>query len=72
MYVRPDVLLASMQLVISDRTVRRILHEELRFHPYKMAVVQQLTERDFNARQTACESLLEALPPDALMFFRAP
>ena len=33
-------------LEISDRTVRRILHEELRFHPYKMAVVQQLTERE--------------------------
>ena len=36
---------------------------------YQMAVVQQLTERDFNARQTACESLLEVLPPDALVFF---
>ena len=34
-----------------------------------MAVVQQLTERDFNARQTTCESLLEDLPPDTLMFF---
>ena len=34
-----------------------------------MAVVKQLTERDFNAHQTACESLLEALPPDALVFF---
>ena len=34
-----------------------------------MAVVQQLTERDFNARQTVCESLLENLPPDALVFF---
>ena len=33
-------------LEISDRTVRRILHEELRFYPHKMAVVQQLTERD--------------------------
>ena len=28
-------------LGISDRTVRRILHEELRFHPYEMALVQQ-------------------------------
>ena len=56
-------------LKISDRTVRQILREELRFHPYKMAVVQQLTERDFNARQTACESLLEVVPPDALVFF---
>ena len=34
-----------------------------------MAVVQQLTERDFNARQTACELLLEVVPPDAFVFF---
>ena len=55
-------------LGISDRTVERILHEELCMHQYKMAAVQQLTERDFNARQTACESL-EGVPPDALVFF---
>ena len=46
--------------------MRQILHEELRFHSYKMA---QLTEHDFDARQTACESLLEDVPPDALVFF---
>ena len=34
-----------------------------------MAVVLQLTERDFNTRQTACGSLLEDLPLDALVFF---
>ena len=56
-------------LGISERTVRRIIREELRFHPYKTAVAQQLTERDFNARQTACKSLLEGLPPDAFVFF---
>ena len=49
--------------------MRRILHEELCFHPYEMAVAQLLTERDFNARQKTCESLLEVLPPDALVFF---
>ena len=47
----------------------RILHEKLHFCPYKMEVVQQLIERDFNAPLTACESLLEALPPDAFVFF---
>ena len=56
-------------LGISDRTVRRILHEKLRFYPHKMAVVQQLIERNFNARQAAGESLLENLPSDALVFF---
>ena len=33
------------------------------------SAMQQLTERDCNVRQTACESLLEGLPPDALVFF---
>ena len=59
----------SNHSVILDRSVTLILHEELRFHPYKMAVVQQLVERDFNARQTACESLPEDVPPDTLVFF---
>ena len=49
--------------------MRQILHEELRFRPYEMAVLQQFTERDFNARQTACEPLLEDQPTDALVFF---
>ena len=31
---------------ISDRSVWQILHQNLRFHPYNMDVVQQLYERD--------------------------
>jgi hypothetical protein len=54
---------------ISDRSVRRILHDELYFHPYKLAIVQELSERDFNARRNACEALLEHVPQDALVFF---
>jgi hypothetical protein len=53
----------------SDRSVRRILHDDLHFHPYKLAVVQELTERDFAARQHACEAFLETLPDDVLVFF---
>lgn len=56
-------------LGISDRSVRRILHCELNFHPYKMAVTQELSERDFIARRNACEALHENLPHDALVFF---
>lgn len=54
---------------ISDTTVRRILHEDLKLHPYKLAVVQELTERDFVARQNACEMLINNLPEDAVVFF---
>jgi len=56
-------------LGISDRSVRRILHDELHFHPYKLVIVQELSERDFNARRNACEALLEHVPQDALVFF---
>lgn len=32
---------------VPDLTVRRILHEDLKIHPYKVAVVQKLNPRDF-------------------------
>lgn len=49
--------------------MRRILHEELNFHPYKLAVVQQLNPRDYVARKNAFEAFLENLPQNALVFF---
>lgn len=55
-------------LGLSDRSVRRILHDDLHFHPYKMAIVQELFERDFNSRRNACEVLLEVVPEDAIVF----
>lgn len=48
-------------LGISNRSMRRILHEHLHFHPYKMVVVQELSPRDFQNRITACETLNFAL-----------
>lgn len=45
------------------RSVRRILHEELKCHPYKSVVVQEL-----NPRKKVCEALL-GLPDDTLVFF---
>ncbi|PNF41102.1 hypothetical protein B7P43_G06235, partial [Cryptotermes secundus] len=33
----------SVDVGISDRSVRRILHEDLNFHPYKMVEVQELS-----------------------------
>ncbi|KAF2893466.1 hypothetical protein ILUMI_12705 [Ignelater luminosus] len=32
-------------LRLSDRSVRRILRDDLHFHPYKMAIVQELSEQ---------------------------
>ncbi|PNF39387.1 hypothetical protein B7P43_G13223 [Cryptotermes secundus] len=59
----------AVALDISHRSMCRILHEHLHFHPYKMVVVQELLPHDFQNRVTACETLLETLPPDALVFF---
>ncbi|XP_073407316.1 uncharacterized protein [Dendrobates tinctorius] len=40
----------SLELALSNRTVRRILHLDLHFHPYKSAIVQQLERGDYAAR----------------------
>lgn len=55
-------------VALAARSVRRILHEELKFHPYKWTVLQELNPRDFVARENACEELL-AMPHDTLVFF---
>ena len=55
-------------LGLSDRSVRRIIHEDLHFHPYKMAIVQELYEQDFNSQRNACEVFLEVVPEDAIIF----
>ena len=54
-------------LQISDRSVRRILHQELKFHPYKLMVVQQLQPRDYHQRLTFAERMLEILAEDPLV-----
>jgi len=36
----------AIALRMSDHTVRRILHEDLNFHPYKMVVVQAINDQD--------------------------
>lgn len=40
----------AVELQISNRTVRRILHDKLRFHPYKLMLVQQMNETDYPQR----------------------
>ena len=45
---------------MSDRTVRRILHEDLNFHPYKMVMLQAINYQDAVYRKTVCEVLLNA------------
>lgn len=57
-------------LGLSSRSLRRILHDDLHLHPYKLAIGQELSERDFNSRINGCEAFLESVPDDAIVFFR--
>jgi hypothetical protein len=52
----------ALALGISERSVWRILHADLKFHPYKMMVVQELRECDRLNRQASCEAILENVP----------
>jgi len=53
-------------LRMSNRTVRRILHEDLNFHSYKMVMVQAISDQDTVNRKNVCEVLLNALDNDDL------
>jgi hypothetical protein len=56
----------AIALRMSDHTVRRILHEDLNFHPYKMVMVQVINDQDTVHQKTVCEVLLNALYDDDL------
>lgn len=49
----------AITLGLSESTVRRILHKDLHYHPYKLAIVQELTAEDFLNRLNCCNQLLE-------------
>ena len=53
----------ALALGVSDRNVRRILHLDLKFHPYKIMMVQELQERDWHERRAAFERMLANVPP---------
>lgn len=48
----------SVTLRLSNRTVKRMLHDDLHHHPYKIQVVQALNENDYVSRRRFCEQFL--------------
>lgn len=44
----------ALALGMSRRSFHRILHDDLKMHPYKIAIVQQLCESDFVRRKEFC------------------
>ena len=57
-------------LEISDRTVRRILHCDLKLHPYKIMVTQELSPTDWGKRKDCCNEILTVVPPNAIVWSR--
>ena len=54
----------AQALRLSDTTVRRILHQDLNFHPYKLMLVQELNQQDFGRRTTFAETMLQMFEED--------
>ena len=49
---------------LSRRSLQRILHGELNFHPYKITIVQKLLPSDFVQRRLFCERMLQIIASD--------
>lgn len=54
-------------LGLSDRTVRRILHTDLKFHPYKLMIVQKLQERNWENLMACCDDIFQNVPANAVL-----
>ena len=57
----------SAAIGLSDRSLRRILHKDLNFHPYKIAIVQELSDRDMANPRISSAQLLEMLIDDGVI-----
>jgi len=60
---RSDVRHATT-LGITLRSVRRILHNHLHYHLYKIQIVQALNTRDYWARVCFCQEMLDLISED--------
>ena len=47
----------AVALRLSNTTVRRILHLDLKFHPYKMGIVQKLHAQDWSNPVNCCQRI---------------
>ena len=58
----------AVALGISDRSLRRILKFDLKFHPFKMMLAQELRLADYANRKNLCEQMFAQIPPNAAFF----
>jgi hypothetical protein len=48
----------SITLNISSRSRQQIVHSNLHYHPYKIQIMQELSDCDFASRRVFCEHML--------------
>ena len=56
----------AFALHMSATSVHRILHKSLHMHPYKIMVVQELSERDYKTRTKLSRDILQSIPPTSV------
>ncbi|PNF40685.1 hypothetical protein B7P43_G02863 [Cryptotermes secundus] len=54
-------------LRLSDATVIHVLHLDLKFHRYKMAIIQELHAGDWENRVNSCLHILASVPPTVVL-----
>ena len=64
---RLSVRRLSAAIGLSDRSVWRILYKDLNFHPRKIAIFQEFSDRDMANRRISSEQLLETLCDDGVI-----
>jgi len=62
--LRRSAVRHAQALRLSDTSVRRILHQDLNFHPYKLMLVQELNQQDFGRRTTFAVTMLQMFEED--------
>ena len=60
---RRSVRRHSVSLGLSEASVRRILHKDLHFYPYKIQVTHALYERDYVNRVNFSQTFLRLINP---------
>jgi len=64
---RRSVRSHSAAIELSDRSVRRILHKDLNFRPYKIVIAQKLSDGDMVKSRISSEQLIEMLNDDGVI-----
>jgi len=64
---RHSVRRHSTAIGISGRSMQRILHKDLNFHPYKIVIIQELNDRNMANHRISSEQLLKIRNDDGVI-----